>query len=398
MATALRQMFSDTSTVPLITTAVATAAYASWRANDALWKQRTSSSRSTILTTTEVLEDHTHMLQGDAALAFPIIATLSLTLLFFFLRSVGALFTALSTVSGFFALLFTVWPFAEMISRRFFSRWTTSVDGLHSVTAAIAVPPTLVVLFVWLLSGNWFANNVIGIALCILFASVCKVPNLKVATILFSGLFVYDIFFVFFSERLFGRNVMVEVATTAPTNPASTLASWLHLPISPVKTLALPAKLIIPTMDGKHFAILGLGDIILPEVLFTYLLNFDLTCRPTSLSTGYFVYGLIAYMFALALSFFCNYAFRSAQPALLYIVPAVLIVTIIFAMSRSHVRALWLGLPLPHSSRTDLTSNRVATPFSNNSGSTEIPASEVVSLLDDKLDAPHNSPPLSQVV
>lgn len=400
MATALREMLSDSAVLALTSSAVATAAYASFRANDALWKQRATPGRLTLLTSTDLLDDHTHVLQGDAALVFPIIATLSLVLLFFFLRSIGAVFTALSTVSGFFALLFTLWPFAEFFSKRLPSRWTASANALQTATTIVALPPAIVVVISWLLTGHWLPNNILGISLCILFATICKVPNLKVATMLFCGLFVYDIFFVFFSEHIFGRNVMVEVATTAPTNPASTLASWLHLPINPVKTLALPAKLMIPTSDGKHFAILGLGDIILPEVLLSYLLHFDLTHNSwTSLSSGYFIYALVAYLFAVMLSFYCNYAFRSAQPALLYIVPSVLLVTMAFALYRCQARALWLGSSSQLSnSRNDHTRQSQSSLSQQHSDSLVTPTSEAVSLLDDKSHASNDEPLLPQAV
>lgn len=307
----------------------------------------------------QLVDDNSHVLHGSAALAFPVVAAISITLLFFFLRSIGIIFTALSTISGFFALCFVVWPLADLLSRRL--RPPSSRVSASTFATALCVVPAVVVIGIWLVTGNWIANDVIGISLCILFASLCKVQNLKVTAILFTGLFFYDIFFVFFSERFFGRNVMVEVATTAPTNPASAVASWLNLPVTPVPHLALPAKLIIPTSDGKQ-AILGLGDIILPEVLLTYLLEFDARISspshsssssspsifPTSnkpLYAGYFAYALVAYALAVATSFFCNYAFRSAQPALLYIVPAVLLTTLALGILRGHVGLLWNGLP-----------------------------------------------------
>lgn len=340
----LRDMFADPSTMWLISTAVLTAAYSSYRANDALLKTRRPSHRQSIPTLSDqLMDDNSHMLQGPAAMMFPVIAAISITLLFFFLRSVGIIFTALSTISGFFAVVFVVWPFAEALAARVLPLSITSNrDNLTTAVTACAVPIALAVILTWLITGNWLCNNAIGISLCIFFASLCKVSNLKVTTILFTGLFFYDIFFVFFSEHFFGRNVMIEVATTEPTNPASAIASWFNLPLSPVKTLALPAKLIIPTANG-NYAILGLGDIILPEILLAFLLQFDLLISITPIYTGYFVPALIAYAFALGLSFYCNYAFLSAQPALLYIVPAVLMTTTIAALSRRHFSTMWNG-------------------------------------------------------
>lgn len=352
MTSALQAMFADASTISLISTAVLTAAYGSYRANDSLMKQRHATSRRQSIPTLsdQLIDENSHMLEGSAAMAFPIIAAISITLLFFFLRSVGIVFTALSTISGFFAITFVVWPFAEALCRVFLNNSSASSrDYFSTAITSITVLCALVVIMLWLFTGNWICNNIIGVCLCVLFASLCKLSNLKVAVILFIGLFFYDIFFVFFSQRFFGRNVMVEVATSEPTNPASAIASWLNLPVSPVKTLALPAKLIIPTSSG-HYAILGLGDIILPEILLAYLLQFDLQSCITPIYTGYFIPAIIAYAFALALSFFFNYAFLSAQPALLYIVPAVLLTTIFAALYRRHFISLWTGPVAPSSS------------------------------------------------
>lgn len=65
----------------------------------------------------------------------------------------------------------------------------------------------------WLLTGAWLLNNVLGVCFCMAFISFIRLPNLKVCAVLLGGLFVYDVFWVFFSEGLFGDNVMVAAAT-----------------------------------------------------------------------------------------------------------------------------------------------------------------------------------------
>lgn len=371
-------MLLDTSTAPLISAAALTAAYAAYRANEVLFSKprdrasggSTSPSRHdhdfhTSLTS-QMIDDNSTILEGSTALLFPVIATVSIIVLFFFLKSIGIIFTILSAISSFFALCFTLYPLVLTLCQLLFHRKIFAPHYVRSLqqSAAYAVTLTLsaATIGTWLFTGHWLVNNAIGISLCILFASICKVPSLKVAAILCVGLFLYDIFFVFFSERLFGRNVMVEVATTQPDNPASAIADWLSLPISPVKHLALPAKLVLPTSQGSE-AILGLGDIILPEILLTYLLEFDLRHIASStdvtlsftlvrqLAAGLFLPALFAYVLALLVSFYCNFAFAAAQPALLYIVPLVLGTAAGIAASRRQLAALWTGnMPtsLPH--------------------------------------------------
>ncbi|KMZ64997.1 hypothetical protein ZOSMA_33G00260 [Zostera marina] len=60
-------------------------------------------------------------------------------------------------------------------------------------------------------------------------------------------LFVYDVFWVFFSERFFGENVMVSVATQKVSNiPVHTVVDKLSLPGLQLitKKLELPVKFI----------------------------------------------------------------------------------------------------------------------------------------------------------
>jgi signal peptide peptidase-like 2B len=49
--------------------------------------------------------------------------------------------------------------------------------------------------------------------LCVLFLQVIKLPNLKIASLLLSLAFFYDIFFVFISPLFFEESVMVRVAS-----------------------------------------------------------------------------------------------------------------------------------------------------------------------------------------
>lgn len=335
-------MISDPATLSLLSTAICTAGYSAYRANEPRIKQRYSSSHRHAPTLSEqIVDDNTRMLEGPMAMAFPVVASASIIFLFFFLSSVGVVLTTLSVISSFFSAAFFLWPLGETSVRRLRSMGL-SVRNSTYVEAAIVLPFVIAIILVWLFSGHWLSNNIIGVSLCVLFGSLCKVPNLKVASMLFVGLFAYDVFFVFFSERFFGRNVMVEVATSTPKNPAAVVANYLNLPVSPVKDLALPAKLMIPTKNGRY-GILGLGDIILPELLLVYLLELDLQSRGIPLHWGYFVKALLGYSVGLILSFFCNFMYGVAQPALLYIVPAVLLPTVYHGRRFGQLRLLWNG-------------------------------------------------------
>jgi len=126
--------------------------------------------------------------------------------------------------------------------------FTRGCCGTLSRSQLLLVTTSTVLVLAWLITGHWVLNNVLGIAICVAFVSHVRLPNVKVCGLLLGCLFLYDIFWVFFSERFFGANVMVTVATQQAHNPVHTVASTLHLPVSQTiaKKLDLPVKLLFP--------------------------------------------------------------------------------------------------------------------------------------------------------
>ncbi|CAM9883288.1 unnamed protein product, partial [Heterosigma akashiwo] len=77
-----------------------------------------------------------------------------------------------------------------------------------------------IIVLAWLVSGHWLFVDIIGMSLAITMIAVLRIGSLKAAVFCLVGLFVYDIFWVFFSPFFFGGdNVMVEVATKNADNP-----------------------------------------------------------------------------------------------------------------------------------------------------------------------------------
>ena len=57
--------------------------------------------------------------------------------------------------------------------------------------------------------------DAMGMGLCVAFIAFVRLPSLKVSTLLLSGLLLYDVFWVFFSQYVFSANVMVKVSDLA---------------------------------------------------------------------------------------------------------------------------------------------------------------------------------------
>ena len=293
-------------------------------------------------------------LTSDQAYVMPIVSSVFLLMLFFFFTYVQ------------YVLTFLIICLAGM----------TLYINLHHLLDYIAFIPQKIKLAVsylfpficileWLRSGNFLAHDIIGCSTCITLIATLQFPSLKIASICLVGLLLYDIFWVFLSQYIFNKNVMLEVATKDTVNPIQSTGEYFHIPYFEnfQITLSLPIKLIFPVEGDKSFIMLGLGDIALPGMLIAYALRCDKDFEaeqlktdleaPTSSSgivqTKLFEHCLLSYLVGLAMAFYCSFHWNHAQPALLYLVPAVLIP--IFWISSRHGRlaSVWNGAKLTRS-------------------------------------------------
>ncbi|XP_043815976.1 signal peptide peptidase isoform X2 [Manihot esculenta] len=229
-------------------------------------------------------------MSNEHAMRFPFVGSamlLSLFLLFKFLSKdlVNAVLTCYFFALGIIALSATLLP---AIKRYLPNHWnddliTWHFPFFHSLEIEFtrsqivaAIPGTF--FCAWYASQkHWLANNILGLAFSIQ-----------------AGLFVYDIFWVFFTP------VMVSVA----------------------KSFDAPIKLLFPTRDAaRPFSMLGLGDIVIPGIFVALALRFDVSRGKGS---QYFKSAFLGYTVGLVLTIVVMNWFQAAQPALLYIVPSVI--------------------------------------------------------------------------
>lgn len=174
------------------------------------------------------------------------------------------------------------------------------------------------VIGVWyLFKKHWIANNLFGLAFALNGVELLYLNNVITGCILLGGLFVYDIFWVF------GTNVMVTVAKSFE---------------APIK-LVFPQDLLEKGFNGSNFAMLGLGDIVIPGIFIALLLRYDYSLKRNS--SVYFYATFIAYFMGLMATIFVMHVYKHAQPALLYLVPACVITPIFIAMIRGDLKSLF---------------------------------------------------------
>ncbi|GAA5820286.1 hypothetical protein JCM11251_005557 [Rhodosporidiobolus azoricus] len=182
-------------------------------------------------------------------------------------------------------------------------------------------------------TGNWILNNLVALAFSFNAISLLGIDSFMTGSILLSGLFLYDIWWVFGSKAVFGQgaDVMVTVA----------------------KSFDAPIKLVVPKDLSKpsDVSLLGLGDIVLPGIFIALALRFDyhlalkkaaVPFKPTqSYPKPYFMSCFIAYIAGLVTTIVVMHAFRAAQPALLYLSPACILSVVLCALVRGESTELW---------------------------------------------------------
>lgn len=169
------------------------------------------------------------------------------------------------------------------------------------------------------------------------------------ACILLACLFVYDIFWVFYSAQLFGENVMLSVAQKTTTNPVAHVAKAMNITAPSLTShLELPSKMIIPSFDGVSASMLGLGDIAVPGLLLSFLYRLSLQPKPGS----YYWVALAGYATGLVITMAVSLTWRHAQPALLFLVPSTLIPVFLVSWWRGEFRALWDSVETPQAIQT----------------------------------------------
>jgi minor histocompatibility antigen H13 len=233
-------------------------------------------------------------------------------------------------------------------------------------------------------STPWYLTNFMGFSFCYGSLQMVTPTTGWVGTLILSALFVYDVYFVFFTP------MMVTVATK----------------------LEVPIKLLFPRPDGcvlpvgapegsedmleyfeclakkRTMAMLGLGDIVVPGMMLAFALRFDLyrfylkkssTAAASKLTdvavakkpkympaTGswgerfwtkfqfqgtelkaksfpkpYFHASVFGYLTGMVATMVVMQVFQHAQPALLYLVPGVLLSMWGTALVRGDLKLLW---------------------------------------------------------
>lgn len=231
---------------------------------------------------------------------------------------------------------------------------------LLDVLATVTVP--MAMTYYTFIAKPWWLTNFIGFSFSYQAIQFMVPSTFWTGTLILAALFCYDIYMVFFTP------LMVTVATK----------------------LDVPVKLVFPRPDlddptKSALAMLGLGDVVLPGMMIAFALRYDLWLfyEKKRLATGakgpyqsvtsgwgeyfwtnrkslkpdlvasfgayadrsfpktYFNASMIGYLLGLTTTIIVMQIFDHAQPALLYLVPGVLISLWGTSLVKGEVKTMW---------------------------------------------------------
>lgn len=207
--------------------------------------------------------------------------------------------------------------------RVFILKGPREVSSLSLRTPTVLMLPVcLVPSILYISSGGHrksiLLTNILALALCHNALSMMKLDSFRTGCILLSGLFIYDIGWVF------GTKVMVEVATS------------LDVPIK----ILWPKSLWFTSERGA--TMLGLGDIVIPGTFIALALRYDyVRSQNAKFTKPYFTVTLTSYVAGLVSTMVVMHVFGRAQPALLYLSPACVFSFLVTAFIRGEFRDAW---------------------------------------------------------
>lgn len=323
----------------------------------------------------------TNEVTAGTACVLPVFGSITLLLFFFLFTKIQDFVVLYMCVTSYMSV------FGAVASALYGLQWTRATFSDRCISGAATVAALGVVLL-WVLTDHWLAIDAIGVCLCTMMISFLRLRKLKVGVIAGAGLFVYDVFWVFFSHHIFKENVMVKVATQQARNPVQHIAERMRVPGagSVSDSLQLPIKLLFPYSDAAgdaKMSLLGLGDIAIPGIFVCFALHFDAhlhrkgsgadddaaedteallaeAAQPKAAPRrsafqryAYFLTALGGYQAGLLASMAAVVVFQTAQPALLYIVPSTILPILALGARRGHLHQLWNGVGAAEAARRD---------------------------------------------
>ena len=253
-----------------------------------------------------------------------------LLIIYFFFDYIIYIFNGLVAFQCFICLQITLEFFIEkhikrinpeLLSKKYYNKLK-----LHNILSIII---SLILVIIYFFNKHWIMNNIMAFGLVFTILSLILFKSFKVCFVFLICIFLYDTFWVFYSENIFSGNVM------------ETTATKVNLPIK------LEMPILFSTNPIKDCMLLGLGDIALPGMIVKYCKRFDQISIRLRKKNGYYIFSLILYIISVIIAMICMFVFKHGQPVLFYISPAFIFGLIGKSIYQDQFIDFWNGIELP---------------------------------------------------
>ena len=237
----------------------------------------------------------------------------------------------------------------------------------------------------------WILQDVMGVLYCIFFLTSLQMNSVMIPVITMLLVFAYTVFYFFLvGDKLLGSSILVDITRGASVGVVADYCANYHWDPACLRSQSpLPLLLVLPmSRDFRGvFAMIGLGEILLPGLLISFAARYDAArmlvkkCAQTSRSAssgdsgvefgtmpsqvdsvmketqlhyyfgrvkkalfkGYFGPLVICYTLSLFTAYLVDWLTGVTQATLLYLVPTCLGTTALVGVTRRELSALWLG-------------------------------------------------------
>ena len=212
----------------------------------------------------------------------------------------------------------------------------TAYELISSIISAI-------IIMFYFITRHWILNDIICFCLAFTTLSFIILKSFMLCFVCLFLFFLYDTFWVFYSEKIFKENVMVVAATS----------------------IQIPIKIEFPILFSnnpiKNCMLLGLGDILLPGVVIKYCRRFDLIRQKIGIKLNgmsFYKFNMLLYYLSVALAMIMMFAFNHGQPVLFYLSPIFIFGLTIKAYNEKCLLDFWNGLKVRKSKNNKIKNEK----------------------------------------
>ena len=272
-------------------------------------------------------EEEPVCLDWKTAVRLPIVAAITLTTCYFLVLSFvktwtqflfSVYFTILSVIAAKFYLHSFLEPLLPKSQHRTSWKVPFSAKTLHFAYTWVDFLTyflTLSLGLIYFFTKNWLLNNLFASLFSLHALETTSINSFRTCAILLFSVCILDFICVFLT----------------PILPTLLL------------NLDIPVKLLVPKTMDMEFAVIGLGDVVLPGlvVALAYRLDYFLACKKEKKGLPrHFIAGLVGYGVGLMGSVWAMWTAESAQPTLLYLLPSLAVWLYLGSKSSADSKAL----------------------------------------------------------